>query len=129
MSKRDLSTAFLITALFLLNPVLSCAAEPQKAVRPRPRFPKMDFTYGEVVLLNGDAGSVIIRHYDCDSMQESDLEFMLGKETEWENAAGIETLRIGSWIGVNYIVKKDGTYMADSLRVDRDPPKGLRRDE
>lgn len=75
--------------------------------------------WGEVVSVNAQSKTIQVKYLDYDTDIEKELVLSVDEKTGYENAKGLEDIKMQDTISVDYLVSPDGVNLAVTISLEK----------
>lgn len=93
--------------------------EEAPAAPELPTTPETQWTYGEVVAVNGAARTLSIKYPDYETDQEKEMTLAVNDATTFENAAALAELKAGDTVSIDYVLDAEAKAVATHISVEK----------
>ena len=106
--------------LFILSGIsLSFAQQASLPAQQISPAPKVEWLWGEVVLVDASSNSVNVRYVDPETDNQKDITIIINENTKFENVKSIADIAAKDSISFEYIVDAEGNNLATSISVEK----------
>jgi hypothetical protein len=98
------------------------AAEVQQAPEAKPAVEgskEIKWVWGEVSSVDAATNKITIKYLNYDTDLEETLSIAIDSATRFENAEGINAVKVGDNVGVDYILNANGEALAKSIALEK----------
>ncbi|MDD5561521.1 MAG: hypothetical protein PHT50_05270 [Candidatus Omnitrophica bacterium] len=78
----------------------------------------MQWTWGEVVNLDGTGKTITLKYLDYETDQEKDITLAVDEKTAFENIKGFDEIKVKDTLSIDYTVGVDGKNIARNISLE-----------
>jgi hypothetical protein len=96
--------------------------EPSKATEAKPAAEEskdIKWVWGEVTSVDAANNKIAVKYLNYDTDVEETLNIVIDSSTRFENAEGINAIKVGDNVGVDYLLNAKGEAMAKSIALEK----------
>jgi hypothetical protein len=107
----------IILAALLILSISSVFLRQQASAEEASGYSVESWVFGDVVELNLENNQFILTYFDYDN-KEKEIAIKVDAQTKYENVNGLEDIKVGDALGVDYLVTPEGEAIALNISVE-----------
>ncbi len=100
--------------IFSQEPTIQGGAIPENQNEP-----EMQWVWGEVVTLDTQNKTVLVKYLDYETDQEREISINIDEKTTYENIKSIDELKPKDAVSIDYIISPDGNNVAKNISFEK----------
>ncbi len=87
--------------------------------KPAEETKEIKWVWGEVGLVDAASNKIVVKYLNYDTDVEETLAISIDNTTRFENAEGINAIKVGDNVGVDYMLNATGEAIAKSIALEK----------